>query len=166
MSLARGNNYATAGYQGMGAERFQLDRSVFILDATAGQGYDAYDGSLYPDVVQPRHRTHRTVSAKWFARVFAAMLTLALLLMAVYSFRLRALDYEVSVLESQLAEINRVNAELDEKILEARDLSRISYAAVQTLKMVPVEDEPVYYIVAPDTRPYGNRGGTGNDHPE
>ena len=46
MSLVRGNSYSRAGIGTVENEKFEINKSVFILDATAGQGYDAYDDRM------------------------------------------------------------------------------------------------------------------------
>ena len=160
MSLTRGNNYAAAGMAGDDAEKFQIHHSVFILDATAGQRYDAYDGS---DAVE-YDRTHSQsfgISLKHLMRGFIALTILLAVILTVNAVRINKKAHEISELEEQVRVLSETNHQLDEKIVQARDLTRISYAAVQNLGMIPVEEVEVHYITAPDTRPFAIKGETG-----
>ena len=77
MSLVRGNNYSMAGIGTAERDKFEVNRSVFILDATAGRGYDAYDDRAYPAEGQVRRESFG-ISVKQAAIAFAVMLVVGL----------------------------------------------------------------------------------------
>ncbi len=157
MSLVRGNNYAMAGVTGAESEKFQINRSVIILDGTAGQGYDAYDDGY---VSEERHSRRRnfTVSMQTAARTAGIFFAALLILLTINVIRIRKMAHDVSELENTVSTLSETNRKMDRDVLAARDLTRISYAAVQELGMIPVEEAEVYYVTAPDTRPFAVRG--------
>ena len=159
MSLVRGKNYAVAGAVGAEDEKFQVNHSVFILDATAGRGYHAYDGSDVPSPTRAR-KAGFGISCGQLAVALLALTFLLLVLITINAVRIHRLAYEVSVLEEHVHVLSEDNLVLDREILKARDLTRISYAAVQNLGMIPVEEAEIHYVTAPDTRPYAVRGDT------
>ena len=167
MSLVRGNSYATAGIADTETEKFQINRSVFILDATAGQGYDAYDGAdaeIPAEGYKHVRRSGVTVARGLVLRIIALILTALLILFVINTVRIRKLAYSVSVMEEQVRLLSESNRELDQEVIQARDLTRISYMAVQTLGMIPVEEAEVHYITVPNTRPFEIRGAIGNEN--
>ena len=163
MSLVRGNSYVSAGMTGTETEKFQINRSVFVLDGTAGQGYDAYDSEAFPASEQTR-RNGFGVSLGTLVRI-GAILLIAVLGITIYNkVRIRQMAYEVSRVENMVQDLADKNRQLEEQVTEARDLTRISYAAVQTLGMIPMEEAEIYYVTAPDTRPFAVKGEAGNEN--
>ena len=156
MSLVRGNNYSTAGISAAEGDKFEVNRSVFILDATAGRGYDAYDDCAYPAEGQVRRESFG-ISVKQAAIAFGVMLVLLLSVMLVNHVHIRKLAYDVSVMEEQVKALSDLNADLDKKLMDAREMTRISLYASQ-MGMVLVEEQEVHCVTAPDTRPFAVRG--------
>ena len=105
MSLVRGNNYSMAGIGTAERDKFEVNRSVFILDATAGRGYDAYDDRAYPAEGQVRRESFG-VSVKQAAIAFAVMLVLLLSVMLVNYVHIRKLAYDVGVMEEQVRSLS------------------------------------------------------------
>ena len=162
MSLVRGNNYSSAGIGTTEKDKFEINRSVFILDATAGRGYDAYDDSAYPAEGQVQRKSFG-VSVKQAAIVFGVMMVLLIAVIAVKHVHIRKLAYEVSLMENQVKALSEYNAELDKKLMDAREITRISLYASQ-MGMVLVEEQEVHRVTAPDTRPFAVRGEVRNEN--
>ncbi len=156
MSLVRGNNYSMAGIGTAERDKFEVNRSVFILDATAGRGYDAYDDRAYPAEGQVRRESFG-ISVKQAAIAFAVMLVLLLSVMLVNYVHIRKLAYDVGVMEEQVRSLSEHNADLDKKLMDAREMTRISLYASQ-MGMVLVEEQEVHRVTAPDPRPFAVRG--------
>ncbi len=162
MSLVRGNSYSTAGIGTIEQEKFGLDKSVFILDATAGQGYDAYDDRLYPAEPVVRRKPFG-LSVRMTMRIFLGLVVLLLALMAVKYVHIRKLAYEVSVLEEHVRVLSEGNMDLDKKVMAAREMTHISLYATK-MGMVLVEEQEVHHVTAPDTRPFAVRGVLPNEN--
>ena len=162
MSLVRGNSYSTAGFGTADSDRFEINKSVFILDATAGRGYDAYDDRAYPAESQARRQSFG-ISAKQAAIAFCVMTVLLLSVMLVKYVHIRKLAYEVSVMEEQVRALSEYNSDLDKKLMDAREMTRISLYASQ-MGMVLVEEQEVHRVTAPDTRPFAVRGEAKNEN--
>ena len=164
MSLVRGNSYSTAGFATADSDRFEVNNSVFILDATAGRGYDAYDDRFNPAGEQTRRESFG-VSGKAVAWIFGALAVLLLITMVVKYVNIRRLAYEVSIMEEQVRVLSEVNYDLDQKVMAAREMTHISLIASQ-MGMVLVEEQEVHHVTAPDTRPFAVRGVLTNENTE
>ena len=162
MSLVRGNSYSTAGIGTIEQDKFRIDNSVFILDATAGRGYDAYDDRLYPaEDVKPRNGFG--ISAGLVLRIFAVLAVLLLSMMVVKYVHIRKLAYDVSILEEHVHALSTSNMDLDQKVMAAREMTHISLYATR-MGMVLVEEQEVHHVTAPDTRPFAVRGVLPNEN--
>ncbi len=162
MSLVRGNSYSSAGFGTVERDKFEINKSVFILDATAGQGYDAYDDRAYPAEGRVQRKSFG-ISAKQAAIAFGVLMLLLLSVMVIKYVHIRKLAYEVSVMETQVRALSEYNSDLDKKLMDARELSRISLYASQ-MGMVLVEEQEVHRVTAPDTRPFAVRGEVRNEN--
>ena len=158
MSLVRGNSYSRAGIGNVENDKFEINKSVFILDATAGQGYDAYDDRMYPAVERTRRESFG-VSAKLAAAVFAVLALILVLVLVVNYVRIRKIAYDVSCLDEHVRVLAESNYELDKKVMQARDMTHISANAAK-MGMVLIEEQEVYHVTAPETRPFAVKGST------
>ena len=162
MSLVRGNSYSTAGFGAVEPEKFNVDKSVFILDATAGRGYDAYDDRLYP-AEDTAPRKDFGISVRLAMRVFLVLTVFLLSLMVVKYVHIRKLAYDVSVMEEHVRVLSECNRDLDQKVMAAREMTHISLYATK-MGMVLVEEQEVHHVTAPDTRPFAVRGVLPNEN--
>lgn len=154
MNLVRGQNYTTAGFVGSEQEKFNLLSSAYVLDGTAGRGYDTYDGR---QDVRHYSRTRRRsfgVSMKRAAALVGCLVAVIAVVLVINAIRIRRLAYEVSILENQVVALAESNLKLDKSLVQARDTTRINQEAVTRLYMVPVEEATVYEVEMPDTRPF------------
>ena len=159
MSQMRGNNYATAGGAALEPDRFNINESVFILDATAGQRYDAYDGRQ--ELNAPRtHARKQGISVTMALRIFAGLLAAFFIFWIIGQVHIHQMAHEVSLLEETVNELHQKITSLDEEILKARDMTVISDKAVKELGMVPIDEIEVRWVSAPDVRPFAARGDT------
>lgn len=158
MSLVRGNSYSRAGFGELDRDKFEINKSVFILDATAGQGYDAYDERLNPAVTRT-HQESFGVSARHVVMLFAALVLLLLSVCVVKHVNIRRLAYDVSVLEEHVKALSETNYDLDKQVMAAREMTHISLNATK-LGMVLIEEQEVYHVTAPETRPFAAKGST------
>ena len=158
MSLVRGNSYSRAGIGPIDNDKFEINKSVFILDATAGQGYDAYDDRMYPTEEQTRRESYG-ISAKHAAMIFAMLAVILLLVLVVNYINIRKLAYEVSIMEGQVRSLSESNSDLDAKVMKAREISNISLNASK-MGMVLIDEQEVYHVTAPETRPFAVKGST------
>ena len=164
MSLVRGNSYTRAGVGTIEQDKFEVNKSVFILDATAGRGYDAYDDRLYPAEHTARRENSSGLTAGMVCRVFGVLVLALLLMYVINEVHIRKLAYEVSVMEEHVNALSETNAKLDRQLLSAREITQISLNASR-MGMVLMEDQEVHYVTAPDTRPFAVRGETKNGNP-
>ncbi|MBQ6232533.1 MAG: hypothetical protein IJJ80_03405 [Clostridia bacterium] len=164
MSLVRGNSYSTAGFANANRDRFEVNNSVFILDATAGRGYDAYDDRHYPVEGQVRRESFG-LSGKHTAWLFCALAVVLLIVMAAKYVNIRKRAYDVSILEEQVRVLSEINYDLDQKVMAAREMTHISLFASK-MGMVLVEEQEVHHVTAPDTRPFAVRGVLTNENTE
>ena len=153
MNLVRGQNYTTAGFVGSEQEKFNLLSSAYVLDGTAGRGYDTYDGRQDS---RPYSRARRKFFGTSMKRAATMVLILVAVVAAVYLVnfvRIQRLAYEVTQTRKQVDALAESNLKLDQDIVKANDMVRISYEATR-LGMVPAEEATVYEVEMPDTRPF------------
>ena len=74
-----------------------------------------------------------------------------------HNLRIGGLVRDIDTLHANIDTATNEIYQLDLQILEARDVVRISYQAVQTLGMIPAEEAEMYYVTAPDTRPFEHK---------
>jgi len=163
--MAGSSRYSTAGVMGVQADRFDVQNSVYIEDATAGRDYQAYrdDGS---EVLRAPRRAHYGLPAGRCLMILFVVLLTAVSVLVYNMFSIRRLAYDISQSESRVKENAEKSRKLDLEILKARDTTRISYHAVQVLGMIPQEEAELYYVTAPDTRPFAHTTLTAQTPPD
>ena len=123
---------------------------------------NSYDDRAYPAEGQAQRKGFG-ISAKQAAIAFGVMIVLLLSVMLVKHIHIRKLAYEVSVMEEQVQALSDYNSGLDKKLMDAREMTRISLYASQ-MGMVLVEEQEVHRVTAPDTRPFAVRGEAKNEN--
>ena len=154
MNLVRGQNYTMAGYTGSDQEKFNLLTSAYVLDGTAGQGYDTYDGTDYRPYARTRREAYG-VSMKRAIRIVGCLALAMIIWISVNAIRIRRLAYQVDQINVKIEDMGREKLEQDQKIVKARDMSSILTEASLRFHMIPQEEAECYEVEMPDTRPFG-----------
>lgn len=143
--------YAMAGVQAMPGMRMNVRSHVHVPDAEAG--YDGQQQPYYAAETQRLPRRSATVPAN-VGIIFLCAVFLAFGIMVLDRACQRAeLSKNISAMEGSIAQTIIDNSQLTLEVMEARDSSRICYAAAQDLGMVAATGVEAIQVMAPDTRP-------------
>ena len=91
--------------------------------------------------------------------MFVVLALILVLVLVVNYVRIRKAAYDVSCLEEHVRILSESNYELDKKVMQARDMAHIS-ANAGKMGMVLIEEQEVYHVTAPETRPFAVKGST------
>lgn len=151
MQKGKTMQYAMAGVQAMPGMRMNVRSHVHVPDAEAG--YDGQRQPYYAAETQRLPRRSATVPAN-VGIIFLCAVFLAFGIMVLDRACQRAeLSKNISAMEGSIAQTIIDNSQLTLEVMEARDSSRICYAAAQDLGMVAATGVEAIQVMAPDTRP-------------
>lgn len=151
MQKGKTMQYAMAGVQAMPGMRMNVRSHVHVPDAEAG--YDGQRQPYYAAKTQRLPRRSATVPAN-VGIIFLCAVLLTFGIMVLDRACQRAeLSKNISAMEGSIAQTIIDNSQLTLEVMEARDSSRICYAAAQDLGMVAATGVEAIQVMAPDTRP-------------
>ena len=156
MNLVRGQNYSAAGFTGSEHEKFQINPSVYVLDGTAGRGYDTYDGSDVKPLSRTRGRAYGISGRQmaWVLGVLAFVMGIWLVVNAIHIGRLAS---QVDDMNDHVSALKTESKTLDQELVVLRDMTHISTLAVINYHMIPMENAPVHEVDLPDMRPFSSK---------
>ncbi|MBE5783012.1 MAG: hypothetical protein E7329_06820 [Clostridiales bacterium] len=164
--MQKGKNvqYAMAGVQAMPGMRMNVHSNVRLPDGEVGYDHQEARQPYFSMGTQiPVSRRSVTVPANIGIIFLAAVFLFFGILVVGKAAQRASLTREISALETSIAQINRDNTQLAVQVMEARDSSRICYAAAQNLGMVAATGVEAVPVEAPATRPENYNGSlTGN----
>lgn len=148
-----------AGVQSMPGMRLNVRSHVRVPDAEAGCEAMADRRPYYAEgPVTPTPRLVPTVPRNIAAIFLVALLVGMLTLVLVRYSKLKGLNDDINAMERSIVQTLQDNTQLAVEVMEARDSSRICYAAAQNLGMVASNGMDAVPVTAPDTRPYQTHG--------
>ena len=163
--MQKGKNvqYAMAGVQAMPGMRMNVRSHVYIPDAEVGYDHEEGRQPYYAQGQCAVSKRALTIPAN-IGVIFLAAVFLFFGILVVGKAAQRAkLSREISAMETAIAQTLQDNTQLAVQVMEARDSSRICYAAAQNLGMVAATGVEAVPVEAPDTRPVNYNGSlTGN----
>ena len=154
MPQGRGNaQYAVAGTQNMPGVRMNVRSHVYVPDGDAAERASFYAGT------EPPVRRFRSPSVRRTSAVVVLSLLAAFMVMhvAVKLYTRSEISKDISRMYDEIAATQLKSAELEQKVIAARDSVRICYLAVQQYGMVSEDGVQTYYLYA-TREPYA--GGT------
>lgn len=151
--MQKGKNvqYAIAGMQATPGIEMNVRSHVWVPDAEAGNESDRVP--FYAR--QTQRRPARALTVPRYAGVIflSAVLIACAMLIAGRTSRIKAVSDQINQMEETIVRTAADNSQLAVEVAQARDSSRICYAAAQSLGMVASTGVEVQYVVAPNTRP-------------
>lgn len=151
--MQKGKNvqYAIADVQATPGIEMNVRSHVWVPDSEAG--YESGRTPFYAQQIQ--RRSGRVLTVPCYAGVIflAAVLIACALLIVGRTSRMKTVSDQINQMEAAIVRTAADNSQLAVEVTQARDSSRICYAAAQNLGMVAATGVEVQYVVAPNTRP-------------
>ena len=151
MQKEKNAQYAIAGVQATPGIEMNVRSHVWAPDSEAG--YESGRTPFYAQQTGRRSGRALTVPCHAGVLLLAAVLIACALLIVSRTSRMKAVSDQINQMEAAMVRTAADNSQLAVEVAQARDSSRICYAAAQNLGMVAAAGVEVQYVVAPDTRP-------------
>lgn len=143
--------YAMAGVQAMPGMRMNVRSHVHVPDAEAG--HEGQWQPYYATETQKLPRRSATVPANVGIIFLCAVFLVFGILVLDKACQRAELSKNISAMENSITQTIIDNSQLTLQVMEARDSSRICYAAAQDLGMVAATGVDAIQVMAPETRP-------------